>query len=185
MKKSALVILAQGFEEIEAISPIDILRRAGIEVTVAGLDARTIIGAHAIPVEADTTLRECINNTYDAIVLPGGMPGTLNLLNSTEVVDMVERHFRLDKLCCAICAAPRVLDKAGILKEQQFTCYPSVEREITSGTHTEKSVSYSGNIITSRGVGTALDFGLAIVKKLTTEETALKVAQSVIFQGSL
>lgn len=185
MTPKVLVIVAPGFEEIEALTPIDILRRAEIEVTVAGLTHTSVEGSHRIVVETDTVLSSCSNTTYDAIILPGGMPGTLNLLESTEVIDTVQRHFRNNKLCCAICAAPRVLDKANILKEAQFTCYPSVEEKIKSGIFIDNAVVYSDNIITSRGVGTTLDFSLAIVKKLTTEETAQKVAQSVIFQGSI
>lgn len=185
MSKKALVVLAPGFEEVEAITPIDILRRAEIDVTVAGLESPTVKAAHAVEFTADTTLSACLDSDYDAIVLPGGMPGTLHLLESAELIDLIQRHFRLGKLCCAICAAPRVLDKAGILEEAQFTCYPSAQADIGSGSYTEKPVVYSDTIITSRGVGTALDFALAIVKKLTTEETALKIAQSVIFQGSL
>lgn len=181
MNINALVILAEGYEEIEAITPIDLLKRAGINVTVAGLNSKEVTGAHGIKTIADTALED-INNDFDAIVLPGGMPGTKNLLNSEEVINLVkEISSSPNKLCAAICAAPQVLSKAGILKGKKFTCYPGIESNIPEGKHLSDNVVIDENIITSRGVGTAIDFSLAIVEFLIDTYAADLLANKIIY----
>lgn len=181
MKINALVILAEGHEEVEAITPIDIMRRAGINVIIAGLDKKEIIGAHGITTIADTLLED-INHDFEAIILPGGMPGTLNLCNSQKVLDLVKQiSSNPNNLCAAICAAPLVLSKAGILNKKKFTCYPGTEEKIPEGKHFEDNVVIDGNIITSRGVGTAIDFSLAIVEYLVDTDTADILSNRIIF----
>ena len=181
MNIKALVILAEGHEEIEAITPVDLLRRAGISVTVAGLRNKKITGSHGIQTITDITLEE-FNDHYDALILPGGMPGTTNLENSKKVLKLVkESVVNPEKLCCAICAAPRVLHKAGVLKNRKFTCYPNVENDISEGKHLTDNVVIDENIITSRGVGTTIDFSLAIIEYLTDTHTADLLSSKIIY----
>ena len=180
MQKKALLILAEGFEEIEAVTPIDLLRRAGIDVVAAGLGETTVRGAHGIAVGADMTLNSA-GDKYDAIVCPGGMPGTTHLLASDTVLSLVRVFFDAGKICAAICAAPRVLDRAGVLKDRKYTCYPGVEKQIQSGTWVEKDVVRDGNIITSRAPGTAVAFSLAIIDTLLGGDTAGRCAETIVY----
>lgn len=181
MNIKALVILAEGHEEIEAITPIDLLRRVGINVTVAGLTSKEVKGSHGLITVADTTLDE-YSDDFDALILPGGMPGTTNLENSNKVIELVKKaEANSSKVCAAICAAPRVLYKAGILKGKNFTCYPGVEDEILDGKHSAENVVIDGNVITSRGVGTAIDFSLAIVEYLVDTYAADILSSKIIY----
>lgn len=181
MNIKALLILADGHEEIEAITPIDILRRAGIDVTVAGLNKKDITGAHGITTVTDIVLED-FKGTFDALILPGGMPGTTNLMASEQVLSLVKKTAQSPTtLCAAICAAPRVLSKAGILKNKKFTCYPGVEDHIPEGKHTPEKVVIDENIITSRGVGTAIDFSLAIVEFLVDTYAADLLANKIVY----
>ncbi len=181
MNIKALLILADGHEEIEAITPIDMLRRAGIDVTVAGLEKKEITGAHGIKTVTDIVLKD-YKETFDALILPGGMPGTINLMKSEQVLNLVKETTKSSTmLCAAICAAPRVLSKAGILKNKKFTCYPGVEEQIPEGKHTPEKVVIDENIITSRGVGTAIDFSLAIVEFLIDTYAADLLANKIIY----
>lgn len=185
MNLKALLVLAEGHEEIEAITPIDLLRRAGIKVTVAGLNKKEITGAHGLTTICDTTLEE-YNDDFDAIILPGGMPGTTNLMNSAKVIELVKQTSKdASRLCAAICAAPRVLSKAGILKNKRFTCYPGVEDNIPEGKHSIDNVVIDENIITSRGVGTAIDFSLAIVEFLVDTYAADLLANKIIYTSEV
>lgn len=172
--------LADGFEETEAIAAIDILRRGGIEVTVAGVNDEMVKGAHGISVRADTLFAECDNDS-DGVVLPGGMPGAKNLSESEGVLRAIRHHFDRGALCAAICAAPAVLSKAGILDGKKATCYPGHEKNLHGATILEdQDVVIDGNVVTSRGVGTAPAFGLAIVSILSGEETAQDVARAIL-----
>lgn len=171
-----LLPLAGGFEEIEAVGIIDVLRRAGIEVIIAGVDGDLIEGANSISIKSDCSISD-INSLedIDMIVLPGGWGGTNTLAQDEKVQTLLKEMDAKGKKIGAICAAPFALEKAGVLKEG-FTCYPSVEDQIkTSGYTTSQKVVTSGNIMTSRGPGTAICFGLAIVKKLVGEETYLQL----------
>jgi protein deglycase len=179
--KSALIVLAEGFEEIEAITVIDLLRRAGISVTVAGLSSATVKGARETVVQADTTLAAA-NRDFDALILPGGMPGTTNLSLSSEVIDRVRKAFAQERLVAAICAAPSVLGKAGILEGRRATCYPGVEEKLVGSTFDSSPVVIDGTIITSRGVGTAIQFALEIVAYLTNRELAHKVGLAILVE---
>jgi 4-methyl-5(b-hydroxyethyl)-thiazole monophosphate biosynthesis len=159
---SIITILAPGFEETEAVTFIDLLRRAKTEVTVVGLAARQVSGSHNITCIADGLLAD-ITGTFDGIVLPGGMPGSKNLADSARVLDLVRTIYRQGGLCAAICAAPMVLGRAGILKGMQATCFPGFEQELTGATVVAKSVVRDRNVITSRGLGTAVAFGLELI----------------------
>ncbi len=172
MKKSAVVVLAEGFEEIEAVTPIDFLRRAGCCVTIAGVGGQTIRGAHGIEIQTDTVIGKC-EDLYDAIVLPGGMPGSENLAESSETVDLVKVMMKYGRLVAAICAAPAVvLAPNGILDGRKATCYPGFESRFGDTNFANERVVVDGNIITSRGPGTAAEFSLEIVRYLCGGETA-------------
>jgi 4-methyl-5(b-hydroxyethyl)-thiazole monophosphate biosynthesis len=180
MGKKGLIILAQGHEEVETITCIDLLRRAGITVTVAGLGSKTITGSHGITIIADCTFDESAAG-FDSLILPGGMPGTTNLFESKKVLTVVKSSFERGLLCAAICAAPQVLDKAGILSGRKYTCFPGVERKISQGTFTDQPVVCDRNIITGKGVGTAIPFALAIVEYLLTPGDAATLADTIIY----
>lgn len=168
-----LVPIARGFEEIEAVSIIDVMRRAGIEVIMGALDHEMLVcGANGITVQCDRSINGVIADELDMIVLPGGWGGTKALAQDERVQMLLKEMDAKGKNIGAICAAPFALDTAGVLKEG-YTCYPSVENEIkTAGFRgSEHAVVHSGNVMTSRGPGTAICFGLAIVKKLVGDET--------------
>jgi 4-methyl-5(b-hydroxyethyl)-thiazole monophosphate biosynthesis len=165
-----LLPLAKGFEEVEAVSLIDVMRRGGIEVTVAYLDSELVLGANGIVVKGDVSIDEVEADEFDMIVLPGGWEGTYNLADDERVQNLLREFNAKEKLVGAICAAPFALNRAGVLKDE-YTCYPSVEDEIKKdGYRDDKQVVVSQNIMTSRGPGTALCFGLEIVKRLQGEE---------------
>ncbi|MFT5207024.1 MAG: 4-methyl-5(b-hydroxyethyl)-thiazole monophosphate biosynthesis [Candidatus Omnitrophota bacterium] len=174
MSKSAIIVLAEGFEEIEAITPIDVLRRAEIEVSIAYLDCQTVTGAHGVVVQADIDLDTALNSSPDCLILPGGLPGAENLSNSTTLKALIQKMHKQQKIIAAICAAPAlVLAETGILKDKAVTCYPGFEQYFEDNTaYKETNVITDGNIITSRGPGTALEFSLAIVQGLIGREAA-------------
>lgn len=181
MAKKALVILAEGFEDIEAVASIDILRRAEIEVTVAGLNDTKIKGSRGILILADKKLDDAVAD-FDALILPGGMPGARNLGASEKVRTIVRTMNGQGKIIAAICAAPpKVLVAAGVLKNRSATCYPGMEKEFEKDTvFKDLPVVVDGNLITSRGVGTALAFALTIVEKLAGRETAERVKKAAL-----
>jgi 4-methyl-5(b-hydroxyethyl)-thiazole monophosphate biosynthesis len=163
-----LVPLADGFEEIEAITVVDLLRRAGIEVSTAGLAGRSVTGSHDIRVEADTTLDAALSNAYDMIVLPGGMPGAQRLREDARVKRLVADQARGGKYTAAICAAPSVLAAAGVLDGKSATSFPGfLDPAATPGLSLSKApVVVDGHVVTSRSAGTALDFALSLIELL-------------------
>lgn len=166
MSKKVLVPLAPGFEEIEAITSIDVLRRAGIEVVTVSLNSIDVKGAHNIPVIADQRISQINIEEYDGILLPGGMPGAQNLKENSQILNFVRQINEKDLLVAAICAAPMVLETAGILENVNATSYPSFKKEVPSCNYKEERVVKDGNIITSRGAGVALEFALEVVEYL-------------------
>jgi 4-methyl-5(b-hydroxyethyl)-thiazole monophosphate biosynthesis len=183
MKTSArvLVPLADGFEEIEAVTIIDTLRRAGVAVTTAGLRSTSVEGAHGIPVIADSTLEKVDAASFDMLVLPGGMPGTSNLAEDARVIAAAQTMQRHGKRLSAICAAPTVLAKAGVISRTAVTCYPGFESKLGDAVFKgDQRVVKSGKVITSRGPGTALEFSLAIVEELCGVEKAKELGQAMI-----
>lgn len=172
--------LAPGFEEIEALTVVDILRRADIEVVIAGLLPGPISGAHAISVVPDTTIDAVNADSFDMIVLPGGQPGTDNL-NADPRVHTLLKEFRAKKrLIGAICAAPIVLAAAGLLNGKKATCYPSYTGRLHGGIYENTTVVSDDCIITSQGVGTAIAFGLALVTRLTSQATSDSIARAML-----
>lgn len=175
---TVLAILAEGFEEVEAVTPIDLLRRAGAEVTVAALaDGIHVTGRSGITVHAGTALSAVESLTYDCLFLPGG-PGVKHLRNDPRVRAIVMRHHHAGKWLAAICAAPTVLHDAGLLVGRRYTAHFSVAAELAQILSDERVVE-DGNLLTSRGAGTALDFALAMIRKLYSAEKALEIARSV------
>ena len=189
MSKFVIVLLADGFEEIEAITPVDYLRRLGIEVTTASIKKDLLVsGSHGIKIYADTSLetlktegRFC-PSFWDGVVIPGGGGGADNLAASTQTQDFLKEMFSAGKLVAAICASPaRVLSPLGLLKGKKFTCYPGEEKKVSSGSEwSEDRVVVDGNIITSRGPGTAGEFACAIGKNLLGQTEAEKLAEAVL-----
>jgi 4-methyl-5(b-hydroxyethyl)-thiazole monophosphate biosynthesis len=175
-----LALLAPGFEEIEAITIIDLLRRAEIEVTMAGLDKNFITGSHAISVKADRFYQDIDATKYDCIFLPGGQPGTNNLKKDSLVIRWVKEFFSSGRLVTAICAAPTVLLEAGILDGKHVTSYPSEKEKFTQSTYLEEPVVEDGTIITSRGVGTAIPFALHLVARLKDQPTADTLSEQIL-----
>lgn len=174
------LFLAEGFEEIEALTPVDYLRRAGVEVSTVGVGAKSITGAHNITVTADIATQELsADASFDAVILPGGMPGTLNLENDTTVMHFVNRAFNENKLLCAICAAPSVLGHAGFLNGKRATCFPGFEDDLKGAVATGAPVEKDGNIITARGAGVAADFAFAIIAAIMNQETADRICRQI------
>lgn len=171
MLKKAVVVLAEGFEEIEAIAPVDVLRRAGVRVTVAGLTGKIVKSSRGVGVQTDGLLAD-IKDLPDAVILPGGLPGAANLARDTRLAVFLKRMVEDEKLIAAICASPAlVLAPFGILDGKKATCYPGCETEFSSQViHSKERVVRDGNIITSQGPGTALDFALEIVRALMGDE---------------
>ncbi|MCU0609508.1 MAG: DJ-1/PfpI family protein [Chitinispirillaceae bacterium] len=178
----AITVLAPGFEETEAVTTIDLLRRAGVKVTILGLTSREVSGSHDITIIADA-LFTAFDEPFDALVLPGGMPGAKNLAASLPVLRMVRRAHDRGALCAAICAAPMVLGRAGILAGVKVTCFPGFENDITGATLVEQEVVRDGHIITSRGLGTAIPFALALVAYLVDAAAAGKIRESILYRG--
>jgi 4-methyl-5(b-hydroxyethyl)-thiazole monophosphate biosynthesis len=182
MKKTALVFLADGFEEVEAVTPIDFLRRAGVDVMVVAVgETKTVTGSHGVPLVADRTILEIGFLPYDAVILPGGMPGSANLAASGRVGSLVSAAVAKGKLIAAICAAPAlVLAPLGILAGKKFTCFPGMEKDVSGAKWVADDVAVDGNVITSRGAGTAALFALAIIEHLLGREAAEKIGKTTL-----
>lgn len=178
---TALIILAEGFEEIEAVAPIDILRRAGVEVTVAGLSGTSVKSARGVSVTADRPLDRG-NSNFDAIVLPGGGIGAKNLAASEAVKSLVQEFHRQGKWVCAICASPAlVLGPAGVLKGKSATCFKGMESGFGPEVrYLNQKVVSDGNVLTSQGPGTAVEFALSIVEKLAGPEKSAKIRSDLL-----
>ena len=176
-----ITYLADGFEEIEALTPVDILRRGGVEVvTVSISNSKTVYGSHGINVEADALLSEADTDSADMLFLPGGKKGTENLDNCEPVKEKIREFLASGKYIAAICAAPTVLGHMGVLNGKKATCYGGLEGQLTGALTSADSVVVDGNIITSRGMGTSLDLALKLLEIFTDEDTAEKMARSVM-----
>ena len=176
------LFLADGCEEIEALTPVDILRRAGCEVTTVGVTGKCVTGSHGIKIEADATLGEAEADCADIemIVLPGGMPGAKNLDGSAGVDRFIKAALDADAYLAAICAAPMIYGKRGLLKGRDATCYPGFEQYLEGAKYYEASVVVDGNFVTSNGMGSALDFALQLVSLLKGEDAAQRLADAVM-----
>ena len=188
MGKKALTFLAEGFEEVEAVTPIDYLRRAGVEVTIAAIGAEKIVrGARGISLAADTTLAALEQGgllnaaSWDGVFVPGGMPGASNLAACTVVGNFYKEMAAAGKIAAAICASPAVfLAPLGLLEGKKFTCYPGMEKKVSGGTWLEDNVVADGNIITSRAAGTAAAFALALIEKLAGKDAAENLIKATL-----
>jgi 4-methyl-5(b-hydroxyethyl)-thiazole monophosphate biosynthesis len=176
----AAVLLAEGFEETEAVAVIDTLRRADIKVDVLGVDVKRVRGSHDIVVEADATLADKAGDRYQLVVLPGGMPGSAKLRDHAGVQGFVKAHAAAGRLVAAICAAPIALAAGGLIDGRRVTCFPGFESQLQGAKTVTDAVVRDGNIITSRGVGTALPFALALVAALRDEQTARTLAERML-----
>ena len=182
MKKKAVIILAEGFEEVEAVTPIDVLRRAEVDVTVAGLGGLSVTGAHGISIKADILFQDH-DHISDAVIFPGGLPGAENLAGSVKVKDFILKMNAEGGIIAAICASPAlVLAPTGILKGISATCYPGLEKNFTPDIKFMKEkVVQDGNIITSRGPATALEFSLKIAENLAGDARVEILAEQLLF----
>ena len=176
------VFFADGCEEIEGLTVVDMLRRAKVDVDMVSIMGRKeICGSHNISFLADILFEEMEPASYDGVVLPGGMPGTTNLGAHEGVISIIKAFAAEGKLVAAICAAPGVLGQAGILQQKRAACHPGWEDRLTGAVVCEESAVTDGNIITSRGMGTAVDFSLAIIRMLTDEETVADVKKGIVY----
>nr|MBQ8252162.1 DJ-1/PfpI family protein [Lachnospiraceae bacterium] len=177
------VFLADGMEEIEALTVVDICRRAEIDLTTVSItESKRVTGSHKIPVEADALLPEIDFDKVDMIVLPGGMPGTLNLEACEPLMAQVDAFDRQGKYLSAICAAPSIFGHKGLLAGKKACSYPGFESQLEGATVTENPVEVSDHFITSRGMGTAIDFALAIVARMKGQERADALAKAIVYK---
>lgn len=175
-----LIFLAQGFEEIEAVTCIDVLRRAEVEVVTLALDELEVKGAHNIIIKADKSINEVNLKEFDGVLLPGGMPGAANLRDNGKVINIVKEFNDTGKLVSAICAAPIVLEKAGVIMGRNATSYPGFNKEMESCNYKEDRVVVDGNIITAKGPGVALEFAMLVVNYLQGKEMVTKLKEEMI-----
>ena len=164
--KTALVLFAEGSEELEAVTVVNILRRAGVAVTLAGLRDGSLRGSRGVMIQPDTTLDAVLHDNFEMIVLPGGQPGTNNLKADARVLKLVQAMYQQGRYVAAICAAPSVLAAAGLLTGKQATCYPTSLDGFPDVQLQPAAVVEDGKIITSRGPGTAMDFALLLAERL-------------------
>ena len=178
-----VMLFAEGFEEVEALTVVDLLRRAEIGCDMVALsDAETVTGSHGISVCVSDSLRGVDLDGYDALLLPGGQPGTRNLAADERVLDALRRFHAAGKLTAAICAAPTVLAKAGVLNGRRAVCYPGLEPQLDGSAGGDGPVEVDGTVITSRGVGTAIPFALAIVEYYLGGEKARELARAIVYR---
>jgi len=175
-----LVPLAEGFEEIEFSTIVDILRRAGMDVTIAGLKEGVIDGAYGVRVTPDTMIDKVSADDFDVIILPGGNPGYVNLGKSEKVLKLVREMHDRNKYVTAICAAPSVLAKAGVIQGKRATIFPGMEDTLTGAQHSKERVVVDGKIITSQGPGTAMEFAIKLVEVLAGKNKAEGVEEGVL-----
>jgi 4-methyl-5(b-hydroxyethyl)-thiazole monophosphate biosynthesis len=176
------IVLADGFEELEAVAIIDVLRRAEIDIVSAGLHNGPVPSARHVQVIPDTVIDTITADDFDMLVLPGGIPGSDNLNADERVGDLIREFNDKGKIMGAICAAPYVLANAGILNGKRATSYPSFRDRLGSAIYEEKTVVEDGNVLTSRGPGTALCFALAIVEKFAGKEKAQQIKEAMLVQ---
>ncbi len=183
--KKIYVFLADGFEEIEGLTVVDLLRRAQLDVvTVSIKEEKRIMGSHQIPVEADTVFSQTDFSQGDMLVLPGGAVGTDNLEACQPLVGLIRSYAEQGRKVAAICAAPRILAGSGLLDGRVATAYPSVMDELAGAKRTESPVAVDGCFTTSRGVGTAIPFSLELIGQLLGQEKADEIAESIVYMGS-
>lgn len=177
------VLLAEGFELVEAMAPVDILSRAKVEVRTVGVTGKTVSASNGVPVVADMEIAEAVTEGLDCVVLPGGLPGTTNLEKSQEVQRLIDFCAQNGKLLGAICAAPSILAHKGLLNGREATAFPSFQKDVQEGGGrlSEKFVCDDGSFITARGMGVSTQFGLALAARLASPEAAAEIKKSIQF----
>ncbi len=178
-----LIFMAEGHEEIEALTVVDLLRRAGIDIEMVSITGnKRVPGSHGIMTVCDKLIEQVNFDAVEMLVLPGGMPGTLNLELCEPLMDQIHGFNNVGKMIAAICAAPTVFGRAGLLEGKKATCYPGMEGDLKGAIVSTEEVCHDGNIITSRGLGTAIAFALEIVKTFQGEEAARKLANGIVYK---
>lgn len=181
--KKAVVFLADGFEDIEALAPVDVLRRGGVDVTIAGVTGMQVVSSHNVKVMADKDVKDIKADDYDAFICPGGMPGATNLRDSSIVTDIIIDAYNKEKIVSAICAAPMVLDKAGVLAGKEFTMYPGMQNYAPSGRYINNEyVVKDGKVITGAGPAAAFEYAFNLLAELQGEEITSQVAEGMLFK---
>ena len=177
------MLLGTGFEETEAVAPLDLLRRAGIRVLTVGINGKTVYGGHGIGIEADITLEEMDLCDMEMIILPGGLGGVASILASQEALDAVRFAYENQKFTAAICAGPTILAKLGITEGKHVTCYPGCEDQMTGAIyHADQAAVTDGNIITGTSAGCAIPFGLALIAALKGNEAAAQIQKQIVIR---
>ena len=177
------IFMADGCEEIEGLTVVDVVRRAKMEIVMLSITGKKeVTSSHGVTFLADALAEETGYEDLDGIVLPGGMPGTMHLLENETVNAVIRKFAEEGKMVAAICAAPSVLGAAGLLEGKHATCHPGFEEKLTGATTSEDEVVVDGNIITSRGMGTAIDFAAALIARLQDEKKAEEIKASIIYR---
>ena len=183
MGKLAYIFFAEGFEEVEALSVVDILRRGGVTVEMISIDNKDYVtSSHNVTLKMDKHFNEIDKNAADIVILPGGMPGTTNLAACKELTDLIKDYNSKNKRIAAICAAPTVFGGLGLLSGKKAICYPGMEDKLEGAIVTVQEVVTDGNITTSRGLGTAIPFGLELLALLESKELSDKISNAIVFR---
>jgi 4-methyl-5(b-hydroxyethyl)-thiazole monophosphate biosynthesis len=175
-----MVLLGEGFEEVEFVTIVDILRRAGVEVTVVGLKSGPIDGSHGIKVMPDTSVDSIGGSQFDGVVLPGGYPGFVNLGNDERVLKLVREMSLSGKYLTAICGAPAVLSQAGVIEGKKVTIHPGVKDQLVTGSYVDQRVVVDGRVVTSQGPGTAMEFSLKLVEMFVGRAKMEEVREDIL-----
>ena len=176
------IFFAKGYEEIEALTVVDICRRAGVEAVMVSVDETpSVESSHGVVVKMDAMLSEVDFDSFDILVLPGGMPGTLNLEACGPLMEQLDRFYESGRWVAAICAAPQIFGHRGYLKGRRATSFPAMEKELDGAVVTHGAAEADGNVITGRGMGCAIDFSLKIIEKLISGEAAAEVAEKIVY----
>ena len=173
------VFLAEGFEETEALATLDVMRRAKLNVKTVGVTGEYVTSSHSVTVKADISKDDLTTEGLEGVVLPGGMPGTINLGKDDKVLEYVKYSYENSKITAAICAAPSILGHLGILCGRDATCFPGFEKELKGANYTGGHVVTDGNVVTGKGAGCAIEFGHAIVALARSKEVADKVIEDM------
>lgn len=182
MSKKVGMMVANGYEEVEMLTVVDLLRRADMTCDIISVTGeKELTSSHKVTVIADLMYEEADFDSYDALAIPGGMPGTINLGAHAGVCEQLKKACAEGKLIAAICAAPTVFGKLGLLQGKRAICYPGMEDQLTGADVTYEPAVRDGNIITSRGMGTAIDFGLAILAYFEGEDAAASLAEKIVY----
>lgn len=176
------MLLGTGFEETEAVAPLDLLRRAGIKVATVGLNGKTIVGSHGIPITADLTIEELDLTSMEGVILPGGLRGVASIRASHLAMDAISFAWENHLLTAAICAGPTVLADLGIPDGRKATCYPGCEKNMGKAIMVEKAAVIDGNLVTGTSAGCAVPFGLALITAISGQEAADQVANAIVIR---